>query len=126
MPIRPENRSRYPRNWREISARIRFDRADGQCECDGRCGHDHSGRCNARHGKPHPRTGSRVVLTVMHLNHVPEDCADENLMAGCQSCHLAYDAAHHAANRKANREAERRRVLDKAGQIAFELATGRA
>jgi hypothetical protein len=33
-----------------------------------------------------------VVLTVMHLNHQPEDCADENLLHGCQRCHNAYDA----------------------------------
>lgn len=38
MPIRPENRDRYPADWRDISHRIRFDRAGGRCECDGRCG----------------------------------------------------------------------------------------
>lgn len=27
MPIRPENRDRYPKDWPEISRRIRFERA---------------------------------------------------------------------------------------------------
>jgi hypothetical protein len=29
---------------------------------------------------------------------VPENCADENLKAWCQRCHLNYDAEHHAKN----------------------------
>jgi hypothetical protein len=120
MPIAPENRGRYPSDWKAISLRIRFARAGGQCECDGRCGQDHAGgRCAARHGLPHPDTGSVVVLTTMHLDHTPENCADDNLSAGCQRCHLRYDRAHHA-------ESRRKRVRDKAGQLAFELACGLA
>lgn len=81
MPIRPENRARYPKEWAEISRRIRFERAKGRCEW-----------CGATHGRPHPVTGSIVVLTVAHLNHQPEDCREENLAALCQKCHNAYDA----------------------------------
>lgn len=40
----------------------------------------------------------RIVLTVAHLDHTPENCADENLKALCQRCHLTYDAKHHAKN----------------------------
>lgn len=47
MPIKPENRSRYPADWKEISRRIRFDRAGNACECVGECGSDHRGRCSA-------------------------------------------------------------------------------
>jgi hypothetical protein len=36
-----------------------------------------------------------VVLTVGHLDHTPENCAEENLRAWCQRCHLRYDAKHH-------------------------------
>lgn len=81
MPIRPENRKRYPPSWSEISQRIRFDRAQGRCECEGECGHDHAddpsiydfdGRCEAVHGEPHPVTGSDVVLTVAHLISVTQ------------------------------------------------------
>lgn len=122
MPIHPDNAKRYPKDWKAISLRIRFQRAQGRCECDGRCGQVHAGgRCEARHGCAHPETGSVVVLTTAHLDHVPEHSDDDNLMAACNKCHLAYDAAHHA-------ESRRKRILAKAGQLAFELecATGRA
>lgn len=80
MPIRPENRARYPKDWPEISKRIRFGRAGGKCEW-----------CGAEHGKPHPETGSKVVLTVAHLDHSPENCEESNLAALCQKCHNSYD-----------------------------------
>ena len=92
MPIRPENRARYPKDWKLISARIRFERAGGRCECTGQCGLDHEGRCDAWHGDEHPQTGSKVVLTVMHMDHQPENNDEANLMAGCQRCHNRYDA----------------------------------
>jgi hypothetical protein len=91
MPIRPENRARYPKDWKEISARIRFERAAGRCECTGECGIDHDGRCDARHAARHPVTDSVVVLTVAHLDHEPENCVDDNLKAMCQRCHNRYD-----------------------------------
>jgi hypothetical protein len=127
MPIRPENRHRYPPDWKQISHRIRFERANRLCECRGECGRSHLfddasdafsswlrgenvepevGRCTAVHLEPHPRTGSKVVLTVAHLNHRPEDCRDENLKAMCQGCHLHYDREHHAQTaRRTRREA---------------------
>ena len=96
MPIRPENRARYPRDWSQISQRIRFERAGRRCECRGECGQPHiSGaddRCGARHGEAHPFTNSMVVLTVAHLDHQPENCDDSNLKAMCQRCHNRYDA----------------------------------
>lgn len=39
-----------------------------------------------------------IVLTIAHLDHQPENCADDNLRAWCQRHHLAYDADHHKAN----------------------------
>lgn len=92
MPIRPENRDRYPKNWKTISERIRRVRAQNECECEGECGLDHHGRCSERNGSNHSQTGSAVVLTVAHLNHCPEDCSDDNLKAMCQRCHNRYDA----------------------------------
>lgn len=99
MPIRPENRQRYPADWPAISVRIRNERASGRCECDGECRTGHKGRCEALNGESQPVTGSVVVLTVAHLDHTPEHCDDANLKAMCQRCHLAYDAGHHAASR---------------------------
>lgn len=121
MPIRPENRDRYPADWKAISWRIRNERAQGRCECEGECGSkghtwwlrlatwDPSipdGRCPNRNGGLSEFTGSRVVLTVAHLDHTPENCDDDNLKAMCQACHLAYDAEHHAQTRAETRRAE--------------------
>lgn len=100
-PIRPENAGRYPDDWKDVSNGIRFGRADGRCECRGECGRGTHGtdRCPNRHGEPAYGTGSKVVLTVAHLDHTPENCDGENLRAMCQGCHLHYDRAHHAATR---------------------------
>jgi hypothetical protein len=103
VPILEENRGRYPASWPQISKRIRNDRAEGRCECEGECGTGHRARCPARQGQPHPITTARVQLTVAHLDHQPENCSDENLRAMCQRCHLSYDADHHAATRAARR-----------------------
>lgn len=92
MPIKPENAGRYPPDWPEISARIRYDRARGRCE-----------ECGARNAYPHPETGAMVVLTVAHLDHQPENCADDNLRALCQRCHNRYDAPHRRQTRSATR-----------------------
>jgi hypothetical protein len=88
MPIKPRNIARYPKNWPDISRTIRFDRAGGRCE-----------ECGAKNYRPHPDTGSKVVLTVAHLNHTPEDCRPENLRALCQRCHLHLDRHIHLTNR---------------------------
>lgn len=97
MPIRPENRARYPADWKAISLRIRKERAGDRCEF-----------CRvARNGQPHPVTGSRVILTVAHLDHQPENCADDNLAAMCQRCHLTYDAGLHTRNAQATLRARR-------------------
>jgi len=130
MPIRPENKARYPQNWPEISARIRR-RAKRRCECRGECGVDHHEemaqvygpdyaangrnwpeRCCAKQYQPHPSTGSKVVLTVAHLDHTPENCADSNLKAMCQRCHNRYDMPK-------RREGMRQRAKARSGQ--FEL-----
>jgi hypothetical protein len=106
MPIRPENRARYPADWPAISARIRFQRAGNRCECAGECGTEHGDRCDAVNRQPHPATRSMVVLTVAHLNHRPEDCADANLRAMCQRCHNRYDAPMRRAGIRQRRRDE--------------------
>lgn len=105
-PIRPENKHRYPADWSGISLHIRFERAKGQCECDGRCGRGtHKGRCPNTHNLPAYGTGKRVILTVAHLDHTPENCEDENLCAFCQACHLSYDRDHHKETAQQSRAA---------------------
>ena len=111
MPIRPENRARYPKNWKEIRAHI-LERAGNKCE-----GSPRYPDCRIQNGWFRNNTtgevthdamqfetwtlvdgdsASMIVLTIAHLDHTPENCADDNLKAMCQRCHLTYDAKHHA------------------------------
>ena len=88
MPIRPENVSRYPKNWNAIRTAILI-RSGLRCEI-----------CGAYNGSPHPVTGAKVVLTIMHMDHTPENCAGSNLKAACQKCHNSYDAEHRKHTRR--------------------------
>lgn len=124
MPIRESEKARYPKDWPAISQAAR-QRAGDRCEFCGvrngwRGGRDETGKffeagylgCNRALPEPgqwawctDPNNGQRknlriirIVLTVAHLDHTPENCADENLKALCQRCHLIYDAKHHARN----------------------------
>lgn len=116
-PIRPENRDRYPADWKTISLRIRTVRAAGRCECHGECGRGtHDGRCPNVNGGNAYGTGSKVVLTVAHLDHTPENCHDDNLRAMCQGCHLHYDRDHHRQTAAATRRA----AIEAAGQLALD------
>lgn len=135
MPIRPSEKARYPKDWPLISMRIR-ERAGHMCEWCGLkngalgarrkdgtwlpaqplgerllclewpkpgtyawCGNGET------EGRAHLKI-VRIVLTVAHMDHTPENCADENLKALCQRCHLTYDAKHHAANAARTRRAK--------------------
>lgn len=102
MPIRPENRARYPGNWRHIVERIR-ERAAYCCESV-----PGVPACGAVHGQPHPLTGATVVLTIAHLDHQPENCAEENLRALCQRCHNRYDQRHRQRHAAQTRRAQKR------------------
>ena len=89
MPILPENRARYPRDWALRSYFVRFVRARGCCEW-----------CGARDSLPHPVTGSIVVLTTAHVyDERPEASSLLNLAALCQKCHNGHDAAGRRARR---------------------------
>jgi hypothetical protein len=122
MPIRPENAGRYPVEWPEIRNRI-LARAHNCCERCGVRNYTLGGRTKTGHWLPAHPLGEkglrlelpvpgdwawcgegllverlriiRIVLTIAHLDHQPEDCPDENLLALCQRCHLAHDRPHH-------------------------------
>lgn len=103
MPI---NYNDYPSNWKtEIRPRI-LERANHCCE-----------ECGAENYKPHPVTGSKVVLTIAHIHDPnPMNCDDDNLLALCQKCHNKLDAPMRAKNRvlnklKVQREAGQRRLF---------------
>lgn len=95
MPIKPENKARYPKNWKQIREAI-LERAGNRCEFCGLENHTINER------------GSKVVLTIAHLDNVPEHCDPSNLRALCQKCHLTYDAKFHAENARKTREAKKR------------------
>jgi 5-methylcytosine-specific restriction endonuclease McrA len=97
MPIRPENRKLYPANWKQIRANVLY-RAHDRCE-----GSPAYPYCDAENGVPHPGTGSKVVLTIAHLDHNPTNNEPSNLRAWCQLCHNTYDAKQRAANSKARK-----------------------
>jgi len=103
MPIKPENRHRYPPDWRAIRLAI-LDRAENRCE---QCGvPNHAWRNNATGQWTHDAglaeawrldgdRVARIVLTVAHLDHAPEHNDPTNLRALCQRCHLAHDREQH-------------------------------
>lgn len=116
MPIRPENRARYPKNWKQIVAQVR-ERSGDRCEgspaypdCrvpNGAVGYREDGRW-VELGESVDAAGekidaaeydgfkvTKIVLTTGHLDHVPENCALTNLRHWCQRCHLHYDRQHH-------------------------------
>ena len=99
MPIRPENKKRYPKNWKEIRQQI-LDRANNRCEFCGVENHSYQWREkeNAQGEKMF-----KVVLTIAHLDHTPENCDPSNLRALCQKCHNRYDAKHRAETRARTR-----------------------
>lgn len=128
MPIRPENRRRYPPNWRDIVAQVR-ERSGNRCEgspafpgCrvqNGAVGYREGGRW-VQLGESIDASGlaidaaeadgfkvTRIVLTTGHLDHTPENCDLANLRHWCQRCHLHYDRQHHNETAYATRMAAR-------------------
>lgn len=85
MPWLKANAHRYGPNWPVLKAAV-LARAQGRCE-----GSPRFADCRAANGRPHPVTGSRVVLTIAHLDRVQEHLSLENLRALCQRCHLTHD-----------------------------------
>lgn len=116
MPIRPENKDRYPADWSTVIRPRILARAGNRCE-----GSPRYPDCRAENHQPHPVTGSMVVLTIAHLDHVPENVADDNLRAWCQRCHLTYDAEHHGQT-IGERMKELRERHGKQMQMAFQEA----
>ena len=90
MPIKPENKDRYPKDWEIRSRFIRCYRAKNRCEW-----------CGAENYKPHPVTGSIVILTTAHVfDRRPEAAGLLNLAGLCQRCHLKHDRDERKAKYK--------------------------
>ena len=93
MPIARERLQHYPGGSIRSVAWLRgcrapvLERAGGRCE-----GTPQRPRCRAENGKPHPETGSIVVLTVAHMDQGVVDHSPANLRALCQLCHNLWDS----------------------------------
>ena len=127
MPMNPRD---YPKDWKAISHRIRFERAGGKCE---QCGAPH-GEIIARSADPPDGPGlymlddgrtfradtgeyvglsrgsefpderhTLICLTTAHVDHDLSHNDDDNLRALCQKCHLRHDAQDNARRRKYGR-----------------------
>ena len=129
MPINPNLRPLYPPDWRELAARIKFERAGGRCE---RCGRPHGARVLVvgEGGWLDPETGERyddrgrslgwcrpsdwpagrlvkTILTCAHLDQNPAHNDPANLAALCPRCHLRHDRRQHVQSAYRNRRQRR-------------------
>lgn len=110
MPIKPENRKLYPKNWKEIRKQI-LERANNKCEF---CGvENYAEGYRDKNGNFIESIGMqqeadmldgekiiRIVLTIAHLDHDPTNNSPNNLRALCQKCHNTYDKEHRLATRR--------------------------
>ena len=122
MPIRREHRFFYPIDWPQLSAVIRFGRANGRC---GGCGRPHGrtvfhlgdGRWWDEEAASWCAGGGRVirlavgsddvlgiapttgVVLAAHRNYDTADNRPVNLAAWCQRCHMLHDAPEHRRRR---------------------------
>jgi 5-methylcytosine-specific restriction endonuclease McrA len=99
----PCNYKEYPNNWRWLSAQLR-KAADNLCEL-----------CHAANGQPHWLTGSRVILTVHHIDGNKQNNVKQNLIVLCQRCHLRLDLQKHMEHRAESR-------IVKTSRIQYRLA----
>ena len=89
----PMDKARYPANWKDIALSVK-EKAGWRCE-----------QCGMQCRKPgEPFDTHRRTLTVHHIDHVPENCELDNLIALCPKCHLRADAAWHVENRRKKRD----------------------
>lgn len=110
----PMKRSLYPKNWEEISKRIRFERAGNRCEWCDAPNRTAIGRKKSNKAEWIVWSDDlndewyklEVVLTVAHLDHNPPNCSEENLVALCQLCHLRYDAKEKAQKKRSRENAK--------------------
>ena len=104
MPISSKNMRCYPGGsirspeWLAIRCAI-LNRAQHHCEG----APAHYPECRAANGERHPETGSKVVLTIAHLDQDPANNEPTNLRALCQRCHNAHDAPWRRQNARATR-----------------------
>ena len=103
MPIKPENKKLYPKNWKQISEYIRFERAKNKCEFCGVVNYSFVDKITRDIKLEHEDNVVQIILTVAHLDHNPSNCDYANLKALCQKCHNNYDRPHRNHTRLNNK-----------------------
>ncbi len=122
MPIKPENRAKYPKNWDDISSAAKW-RAGWRCMHPGCTARQYEAglwegeiwKAQAEPAETYSQARQNaadlqfsnygddpgapkfivIVLTTMHLDHDPKNCDPDNLRPACQRHHLRYDEQHH-------------------------------
>lgn len=87
---------KYPKDWKEIRARI-LVRDEHCCKF-----------CGVKNYSV--RGTARIVLTIAHLDHDVTNNSGENLAALCQRCHNRHDKDYRGRNRWYTRQAQRRQM----------------
>ena len=135
MPI---NKALYPKDWPEISARIRQREgncckfchvANGAIGARDRFGEwhdlDQMDSLNAAVGDDlfgeYPKI-VRIILTVAHLDQNPGNNDESNLAALCQRCHLNHDRPVNLIKRHETYYRRRHNRVALAGQLPLPLA----
>jgi hypothetical protein len=126
MPVKQENKHRYPKNWKDIALQVKTE-VDWKCQhCGKPCrkpGQEwmdfvlellnsgsawHEKTCDYSTKDEPIERPQRFTLTVAHHpDPNPENCDRSNLLALCAPCHLKLDANLHAANAAATRKRNR-------------------
>lgn len=120
MPISPENKARYPKDWKLRSKFIRFVRAKGLCE---RCGVANGAKgvwgadgkfYEAGKGLDLLGVATKYITIVTTTAHIfddrPEAAGFLNLMALCQRCHNSHDAPMCRANAAITRDKKKGQI----------------
>ena len=135
MPIKPENKHRYPVDWPRISHQQKVA-AGWRCQdcnvrhmawgwraADGRFQDLPGGMKESllRRGARAPLDAElpsgevvgviEIVLSVGHIDQAPENCAPENLRCWCQACHNRHDQPYRLEHRR-EREREEMGTAD--------------
>lgn len=87
MPIKPEKKHLYPKDWKEIALKVK-EEAGWRCE-----------RCGIPHNPDNPAS----ILTVHHKDRNPTNNSRDNLVALCAKCHLQVEARLKMIERDRNR-----------------------
>jgi len=110
----PMNRKLYPTNWDAIALEIK-ESNNWKCEqCGKQCkrsdeswGEFFSGwNMQSAYYTDAIEHTQRFILTVAHLDHIPQNSDRSNLRALCAPCHLRYDVKQMGTKKRLKKERE--------------------